>query len=87
MILRLMLVTASKSKQTWGLLRLPVSEMLAHGDHQGWFYLSDVHGEPFRDHQGEHASLHIRISVEEREAGKLRNELDKVCGSLSVSVF
>jgi hypothetical protein len=36
-------------QEPWGLLRLPVSDIITRGNHQGWFFLSDVAGDPLRE--------------------------------------
>ena len=47
-VLKVLLIMADGSQEPWGMLRLPVSEILCRGSHQGWFFLSDKTGNPFR---------------------------------------
>lgn len=47
-VLKVFLVMADGSHEPWGVLRLPVTEILCRGSHQGWFFLYDNHGDPFR---------------------------------------
>ena len=48
LVLRIQMMFSDGTHQPWGLLRLPLSEIIARGSHQGWFYLSDLMGDPFR---------------------------------------
>lgn len=50
-ILRIFLIFIDGSQKPWGMLRLPASEVLSRGTHQGWFFLShNITGNPFRKH-------------------------------------
>jgi hypothetical protein len=47
--LKLMLNMGGGRHEPWGLLRLPISDIIKRGSHQGWFFLSDVAGDPLRE--------------------------------------
>jgi len=49
LIFRIFLTVSGGRQEPWGLLRLPVAEILSRGSHQGWFFLSDNNGDPFRE--------------------------------------
>lgn len=49
LVVRIFLTLSDGSQEAWGLLRLPVSEIVSRGSHQGWFFLSDAQGDPFRE--------------------------------------
>ncbi|KAJ1496198.1 hypothetical protein T484DRAFT_1923754, partial [Baffinella frigidus] len=75
MILRLVLVLSDGAEQTWGLLRLPLAEVVSHGEHQGWFFLSDDAGDPLRNHRGDAARVYLAFQVHERVAARLERQL------------
>ena len=47
--LKLVLNMGGGRQEIWGLLRLPISDIITRGSHQGWFFLSDVAGDPLRE--------------------------------------
>jgi hypothetical protein len=47
-VLSIRLTLSDSRTEPWGLLRLPVYEVVSRGSHQGWFFLLDQKGNAFR---------------------------------------
>ena len=47
-VLAIRLTFSDARTEPWGLLRLPAYEVVSRGTHQGWFFLLDRQGNPFR---------------------------------------
>ncbi len=54
-VLGLRLTLSDSRTEPWGLLRLPVYEVVSRGSHQGWFFLLDRQGNPFRKRRCHHS--------------------------------